>query len=50
VLLLKQAEGFFGAELGDTGEVLDPQSVKNLSPLQLAFAKAQWAFDFRRHG
>jgi hypothetical protein len=50
VLLLEQAEGFFGAELGDPGEVLDPQSVKNLSPFQLAFAQAQWAFNFSQPG
>ena len=50
VFLLEQAESFLCAELGDTGEVLDPQSVKNLSPFQLAFAQAQWAFNFSQPG
>jgi len=36
VPLLEQAEGFLGGKLGNAGEIFDAQSVKNLSPLQLA--------------
>jgi hypothetical protein len=50
VFLLEQPEGFLGAELSDTGEVLDPETVEHLGALQLAFAQAKRAFDgFGRH-
>jgi hypothetical protein len=50
VPVLEQAECFLGGKLGDAGEVLNAETVKNLSPFQSAFAQAQRAFDgFVRH-
>ena len=45
VLLLKQAEGFFSAELCYTSEVLDPKAIQNLGSLQLPRAQTERAFD-----
>src|ERR1700682_489975 len=36
VLALQQAEGFFGAQLGDSGEVLHPEAIQNLGAGEFA--------------
>ena len=46
VFVLEQAEGFLGGELGDAGEVLDAEAVKNLCAGEFACARAKRAFDF----
>jgi hypothetical protein len=50
VLLEEQAEGFFRAQLGNAGEILNTEAIQNLGSLQLAFAQTQRALDgFGRH-
>ena len=52
VFALEQAEGFFGAELRNASEVLDPEAIQNLSALQFPRTATQRALDgvisFRR--
>src|ERR1700733_547683 len=45
VLLLKQAEGFFSAELCYAGEVLDSEPIQNLGASECARARAQRALN-----
>jgi hypothetical protein len=45
VLGQKKPEGLFGGKLGDSGEVLYPEAIQHLSPLQLALAQTQRALD-----
>jgi hypothetical protein len=45
VLVLEQAESFFGAELRDAGKVLDPKAIQNLGSLQVARTQTQWALN-----
>jgi len=39
VFALEQAEGFLRAQLGDTGEVLNSETIQNLGSLQPARAR-----------
>ena len=44
-LLQQQAEGFLGAQLGDSGEVLYPEAIQNLGAGEFALAEAERTFD-----
>jgi hypothetical protein len=46
VFLCEQAEYFLGGKLGDAGEVLNAETVKNFSAGQFACTSAKRAFDF----
>jgi hypothetical protein len=45
LLLQQQAEGFFGAQLGDSGEVFHPEAIQHLGAGEFAFAEAERTFD-----
>jgi hypothetical protein len=50
VLGHEQPDGFLGAELGDTSEILDPKAIQYLSSGKLTCAQAQRALNgFSRH-
>ena len=45
VFFEKQSKSFFRTQLGNTGEILYPEPIQNLSSLQFAFAQTERAFD-----
>jgi len=45
VPVLKQPEGFLGAELRNSGEITDAKAIQNLSTSQFAYATAQRTLD-----
>jgi hypothetical protein len=45
LLLLEQSEGFLGAELGDSGEILDSKPIQDFGSAEFTGTEAQWALN-----